>query len=166
MTKLALRPNQLLTRRPLVLLGPPKSLMRKGSPYGNLKNILYEHGFQVEQWSLPFNNPKKLSIYLAHRQEQLNNCHVFIDNELFEIFQTEFDRLQLKNSTFTKIVTHSDQRPFFLNILPEIEDSLLSLVIKEKSIISNLYWKPFDDKNIDIVLKYCRFLAELDFNAD
>lgn len=99
--KIALKPNCLLTRRPLKLVSGPKSIFFYRYPWAELPEVLYEHGYMVEVFNLPFNNKELRRKSFTLQLSQLNNSHIIID----DITYIEFSDVlkQVENSTVTII---------------------------------------------------------------
>ncbi len=66
LNNLVLRPNCLLTKNPLVFIPGPRSLFFYRSPWGQLPQFLFEHGYVTLTLSLPFRS-------LLIRQLQFQN---------------------------------------------------------------------------------------------
>lgn len=99
--KIELKPNCLLTKRPLKLVSGPKSIFYYQKPWGELPEVLYEHGYKASVMQLPFNNKTLRLKAFANRLSELNDCHIIIDEKTNQ----EFSELlkQVKNSTITVI---------------------------------------------------------------
>lgn len=155
-----LKPNCLLTRRPLKLVSGPKSLFYYRKPWGELPTVLYEHGYKVELISLPFNDKNLRKKALNMRLDELNNSHIIIDDMTFQEFNDELKNL--KNSTITIIgeTFNPNYKTFSLGYL------------LHKLWLKHLGFKATEPQNLFINAKlttwysfidYCVTLAELDF---
>jgi hypothetical protein len=96
-----LKPNCLLTKRPLKLVSGPRSLFFYRKPWGDLPEVLYEHGYKVEVFHLPFNNSQARQKIFTLRLADLHNSHVVIDSVTAEEFKNQISHIE--NSTITVI---------------------------------------------------------------
>lgn len=99
--KLELKPNCLLTKRPLKLVSGPKSIFFYQKPWGDLPEVLYEHGYRASVFQLPFNDKKLRQKSFHQRITELNDSHIIIDEKTYDEF---FEALkEVKNSSVTII---------------------------------------------------------------
>ena len=99
----ALKPNCLLTRRPLVFLSPVRSLFFYKNPWGRIIHILFEHGYKIDLFQLPFQNIQQQKIRLNKNAAELSKKHLFMDSVTYENLKDEFSEIQM--STITVIST-------------------------------------------------------------
>ena len=99
--RFALKPNCLLTRRPLIWLTPPRSVFFYKQPWSDIIDLLFEHGYKVSLLQLPFQNIEIKKKVILRNTERLNNSHVFVDSVTYELCRNEL--LNLINSTITVI---------------------------------------------------------------
>lgn len=158
-----LKPNCLLTKRPLKLVSGPKSLFFYSSPWGDLPEVLYEHGYRVSVMQLPFNNKELRQKAFSQRLSELNDSHIVIDEKTHQEF---FQSLKnVKNSTITIIGE---------NYLPDYKTSSLTYNLHrvwlkylgfETTEPQNLFLNA--DKNTWYAfIDHCVKLAELDFLSE
>lgn len=173
MPKLVLRPNQLLTRRDLIILAPPKSLLLAGKPWGNTKEILYEHGFRIRSLIIPYQ--VKTLILQKNYAKALSNKHLFIDENNYLLTSTFWNNQFPENSTLTILQNKNTQDHFklcFKKQPPNLWNQLITMFLLkfdlfpdfQKSI--SIYTQKLTEENIDLLLSHCQHLAELDFNQD
>lgn len=96
-----LKPNCLITNRPLKLVSGPRSLFFYKSPWGLLPEVLYEHGYKASVFQLPFNHQQQRQIIFKKNLSDLNDSHIIIDPASFHEFSESL--LKLQNSTITVI---------------------------------------------------------------
>lgn len=89
--ELALRPNCLLTRRPIYLLTRPRILFSLRSPWKKLHYFLHEHGYRIFII--------KAEHDLNQRVDQLNQSHIFCDSITYNKFREIF--VKNEHSTLT-----------------------------------------------------------------
>ncbi len=77
--ELVLRPNCLITRRPLCLLTGPRSLFYYRSPWQALHHYLFQHGYKVEIMKLPFQSYPQRENYLKLMLGKLTQSHIMCD---------------------------------------------------------------------------------------
>ena len=99
--KLELKPNCLLTKRPLKLVSGPKSIFFYQKPWSDLPEVLFEHGYRASVFQLPFNNKDLRQKAFANRLSELDHSHVVIDEKTYQEFSEALK--QLKNSTINII---------------------------------------------------------------
>lgn len=97
--ELVLRPNCLLTRRPIYLLTGPRSLFYYRSPWKALHNFLYQHGYKVHVFKLPFQSKIQREGYLHAMIAKLNQSHIMCDATTYQELRQVLN--QTKNSTLT-----------------------------------------------------------------
>ena len=98
---LALRPNCLLTRYPIVFINPPRSLFWHEKLGGWYQDLLTEHGYQVYCPPMAFRDRnlrfKSLENWL--KQQKGSRFHFVLTRTSLEEFKAIFDKLS--ESTFT-----------------------------------------------------------------
>ncbi|MCM2352564.1 MAG: hypothetical protein NDI63_03030 [Pseudobdellovibrio sp.] len=99
--KLELKPNCLLTKRPLKLVSGPKSIFFYQKPWGDLPEVLYEHGYRASVMQLPFNNKELRQKAFTHRLSELDNTHIIIDEQTYQEF---FEALKNVNNSTINII--------------------------------------------------------------
>lgn len=100
-TKITLKPNCLITRRPLKLVTGPRSLFHYKNPWDILPVVLFEHGYKADLFHLPFRDKTlRQQIFLKNRQ-QLDHSHIIIDEMTYLEFQEPLKHV--KNATITVI---------------------------------------------------------------
>ena len=97
--ELVLRPNCLLTRRPIYLLTGPRSIFYYRSPWKALHNFLYQHGYKVFVFKLPFQAKTQREGYLKAMINKLNQSHIMCDATTYQELRPLLE--QTKNSTIT-----------------------------------------------------------------
>lgn len=97
--ELVLRPNCLLTRRPIYLLTGPRSIFYYRNPWKELHNFLYQHGYKVFVFKLPFQSKVQREGYLKAMIEKLHQSHIMCDGTTYQELSPIFN--QIKNSTIT-----------------------------------------------------------------
>lgn len=97
--ELVLRPNCLLTRRPIYLLTGPRSIFYYRSPWKELHNYLYQHGYKVFVFKLPFQSPTQKAAYVKAMLTKLNQSHIVCDATTYQELQPLLS--QTENSTLT-----------------------------------------------------------------
>jgi hypothetical protein len=98
-SELALRPNCLLTRRPLVFLTGPRSVFYYQTPWQKAYYYLTEHGYQAQIVKLPFQKISDRIQYTRNVLRQLENSHIFCDQITYQ--QLSEALTDLKDSTLT-----------------------------------------------------------------
>ncbi len=73
-----LKPNCLITRRPLRLITGPRSVFFYNKPWGDLPYALQEHGYKAELLHLPFSNPE-LRKSVFYQNLTLHKAHFIVD---------------------------------------------------------------------------------------
>lgn len=102
---LALRPNCLLTRSPLVFLSGPRSLFAPQKMAINLQEFLLAHGYQVESPWLPFRSASQRRVFLLHwlQKNKSRSFHFFMAQDTWDEFQALLKENIHPYSTFTVI---------------------------------------------------------------
>lgn len=158
--KIELKPNCLLTKRPLKLVSGPKSLFHYQKPWGDLPEVLYEHGYKVSVMQLPFNNKEHRQKAMSNRLAELNNSHIIIDETTHQEFKHLLTKVQ--NSTIT-VIGESFKPDYKTSSLTySLHQAWLKYLGFQTTSPQNLFlnapkhtWYAFVD--------YCVKLAELDF---
>jgi hypothetical protein len=132
---LVLRPNCLLTRRPLKFISSKRSLFFY-KPYDRIIHFLYEHGYQVEL----IKNIKKLDPAL------LNYSHLFCDELTYE------NNMSLLQATQNSTINIISSKSSFLKDPP-----LYTIEVDDKFLINP------SDQMKNFFLDHCIHLAEEDF---
>ena len=163
---LALRPNCLLTRSPIVFLNGPRSLFFYEKLGGTLQDYIQAHGYQVLNPTLAFRN-KELRKHQLEKFLKTQNSQKFhfilgaqTQNEFNEIFKT------YPESTFT----HPED--FLKEDIPKPSTPLSyrfhQLLTNLYHIKSENYWATFPVKNVVLYerfLDHCIELAENEIYA-
>jgi hypothetical protein len=83
-------PNCLLTRSPLLFLTGPRSLFYFTSYWNTYTAYLAEHGYEVFNLKLPWNNPEqriqRFDQFLLEQEKNNNGFHLFLDSSTLEEF--------------------------------------------------------------------------------
>lgn len=180
---LALRPNCLLTRSPLVFLSGPRSLFSPQRIGNNLQDYLLAHGYQVSPLPLPFRSKihRQQSLLSWLKRNQSQSFHFFMaaptwvefQNELLAFFhpqstltvlnlQIDTPRPQIKDTKlnpFSIQPANVDQIPFTYR-LHQIYSRLMgaSALPYEQTLLQN------NSALYDRVLDHCIELAEDELN--
>jgi hypothetical protein len=158
---LALRPNCLMTRNPLVFITGPRSLFFYEKLGGTLQDFVAAHGYVVLNPVLPFRGklrPLALARFLESRQEKA--FHFVLSHRT----KNEFDEVFKKypGSTFTFA---EDFKKYFQdqNKTPNLGYRLHEVFCKLNGTEADDYSAVFPDKNVvlyDRFLDRCVDLAE------
>jgi hypothetical protein len=97
--ELVLRPNCLITRRPIYLLTGPRSIFYYRSPWKALQYYLVEHGYKVFVFKLPFQVKAQRESFLKAMKSKLNQAHVMCDATTYQELKPVLE--QLSDSTIT-----------------------------------------------------------------
>lgn len=161
--KLELKPNCLLTKRPLKLVSSPKSIFFYQKPWGSLPEVLFEHGYRITIMQLPFNNKKLRQQVFAHRLAELDNAHIIIDEKTY----LEFAEL-LKNVTNSTInIIGENFKPNYktFSLSYSLHRCWLQFLGYSVTAPQNLFLNA--DKNTWYAfIDHCVKLAELDFLSE
>lgn len=169
--ELALRPNCLLTRRPLYFLTGPRSLFYYRNPWKDLHNFLYQHGYKVSVIKLPFQSHSDRKIYLKSFISQMDQAHFFCDAITYQELKPLLDQTERSTITvFSEINLH---------YLPDTHHQILmNHKVKSLSyVLHQIYLKlkkistpsaaevglKIPAKTYDKILDHCVKLAEIDF---
>ena len=180
-----LRPNCLLTRKPIFLIAPHRSIFYYKKPWGSLHNLLYQHGYKVEIFHLPFRGTHLRNQVLQKKIAHLQNAHIVIDPVSYAELKDCFKNLE--NSTLT-IITHDHFDPTSQQVDQQIHETKIfnlppsSSQNRKFSIykLHQMYLKFFDQNTPDSrdlfldlnendqnsILDHFIKLAELDFTSD
>jgi hypothetical protein len=169
--ELALRPNCLLTRRPIYLLTGPRSIFYYRSPWKALHNFLYQHGYKIFVFKLPFQDKTQREGYLKAMITQLNQSHIMCDAITYQELRPLLE--QAKNSTIT-VLTDS--------LLGNLPDQTFQISMNHKAFsprysLHQAYLKlrhintpsasevglNIPPQIYDLILDHCVKLAEADF---
>lgn len=169
--ELVLRPNCLLTRRPIYLLTGPRSIFYYRSPWKALHNFLYQHGYKASVFKLPFQSLTQRHDYLMAMKDKLNQSHIFCDRTTYE--QLSDILKQTKNTTVTVLTASPlnllapqtyqivmDDRAFSFSYAIHQAYLKLRKIKTPKAIEVGLNMCP---ENYDMILDHCVNLAEMDF---
>lgn len=163
MIKIKLKPNCLLTKRPLKLVSGPKSIFFYNKPWGDLPEVLYEHGYKVSVMLLPFNNKTLRQKAFLNRLSELHNSHIIIDEKTYLEFAEALK--QVHNSTLN--IIGKDFKPDYTttSFTYKLHQAWVKTLGFEATSPQNLFlnakkqtWYSFID--------YCVKLAELDFVSE
>ena len=169
--ELALRPNCLLTRRPIYLLTGPRSIFYYQYPWKELHNYLYQHGYKVFVFKLPFHSKVARFDYLNAVLAKLDLSHVICDATTYQEVKPLLNKIQ--QATVTVL---SD---YHLMNLPEqsfqilmnyqvfslsysLHQAYLKLRNRATPSASEVGLK-IPDETYDKILDHCVKLAEIDF---
>lgn len=164
--RFALKPNCLLTRRPLIWLTPPRSIFYYKLPWSDILELLYEHGYKARLFQLPFQNNNLKKQVLKQNIAELQYAHIFVDSITYEICKSEL--MQLTTSTITVIGDAND--PVF-SFKPQNKHRSLSYFLHQKwcrflkqaTPASSNTFISCSETTWHKLLDHCVDLAELDF---
>lgn len=161
--KIELKPNCLLTKRPLKLVSGPKSIFFYRTPWGLLPEVLYEHGYRASVMQLPFNDKELRQKAFAHRLAELNDCHIVIDEKTYQEFSAPLKNV--KNSTITIIGKNYKPAYQTTSLTYNLHRAWLKFLGFEATSPQNLFLNA--DKNTWYAfIDHCVKLAELDFLSE
>ena len=169
-----LKPNCLITRRPIRLITGPRSVFFYNKPWGDLDYALQEHGYKAELLHLPFSNAGiRKSVF--DQQLVLHKTHFVIDLPTY--LELNIRPNNSPQCTFTviaskekvNILNQKTENLFFFD--PEYKTWNLSYFLHQKWCASRNIQTSSPDKlflNADLKTYYrfidhCVALAELDF---
>ncbi len=167
-----LKPNCLITRRPIRLITGPRSVFFYNKPWGSLTYALQEHGYKAELLQLPFSNPElRKSVFDKSNQP----IHYIVDLVTYHELNIQPDNSP--QSTFTVIsskekinsINQKTENLFFFD--PEYRTFHLGYFLHQKWCASRSIQTPSPENlflNADLKTYYrfidhCVVLAELDF---
>ncbi len=164
--RFALKPNCLLTRRPLIWITPPRSLFYYKKPWADIPLLLFEHGYKVNLLQLPFQNINLKKQVLNQKITKLKYSHIFVDSVTYMILKE--DLLQLASSTIT-VIGKNDDGVFHFEPLNTCFS--LSYFLHQKWCHFLNYQTPLQSETFiscsestwHKLLEHCVYLAELDF---
>lgn len=169
--KFNLKPNCLLTRRPLKLVTGPRSLFFYKNPWDLLPEVLYEHGYQVELFHLPFRGPEQRKFIFEKNKHHLENSHIIIDEQTYHEFEHALKNIE--NTTLTVIGSPNaiPTSPTTFVFTPNYKPLSLSYVFHRKwlQFLGQITPDPqylfikADEKTWFPFIDHCVKLAELDF---
>jgi len=166
-----LKPNCLLTRRPVFLIPSVRSLFFYQKPWGNLESVLFDHGYKVSILSIPFNRIELRQKAFYQSLSKLNNSHIVIDQATYVEFENQLS--QVKNSTITVTTTNenkSDPSNYHIFNVPKVRTTLSYIL--HKSWLSSRHISVPDSSSLFVnadhetfyrFIDHCVKLAELDF---
>lgn len=161
--KIELKPNCLLTKRPLKLVSGPKSIFFYRLPWGMLPEVLYEHGYRASVMQLPFNNKAHRQTAFTRRLAELNDCHIVIDEKTYHEFSEALKNV--KNSTITIIGENYKPNYQTSSLTYSLHRAWLKFLGFETTEPQNLFLNA--DKNTWYAfIDHCVKLAELDFLSE
>ncbi len=161
--KIELKPNCLLTKRPLKLVSGPKSIFFYRAPWGLLPEVLYEHGYRASVMQLPFNDKKLRQKAFTNRLAELNDCHIVIDEKTYQEFSSLLKNV--KNSTITIIGDNYKPAYTTTSLTYNLHRTWLKFLGFEATSPQNLFLNA--DKNTWYAfIDHCVKLAELDFLSE
>jgi len=178
-----LRPNCLLTRKPILFITPCRSPFYYKKPWGKFIELLSSHGYNVEILQLPFQNTKLRRQSIEHQITNMNSKHIVVDHVTFE--ETKDLLASIQNSTLTVItskvnflknnnspkcnndkyfqIQSSTENPIFtLYALHELYMSLC----KQKIPHSTELYISINENDKNVILNHFIKLAELDFMTE
>lgn len=167
-----LRPNCLLTRRPILFLTPPRSLFFYNNAYGFVAHVLFEHGYNVDIYQLPFQNIQFKKLNLHKNVADLNHCHLFIDSTTAHDLKDELKLIL--NSTITVIGSAENLNSDYFVFHPKYKKkSFLYWLHQKWCNLQGLQCPSYSEtlnecpENIwHQLLDHCVQLAEIDFTKD
>ncbi|MGZ3743871.1 MAG: hypothetical protein ACXWRA_08470 [Pseudobdellovibrionaceae bacterium] len=119
-----LKPNCLLTRKPVVFINGPRSIFYFRKYWNSYPEILAEHGYEVFTLPLPWRGPARLHKmkYFLNQQEQNSKkyhfvCDEFSSQELKELLtqsSTVSSLTILKNQN--EMISNNKRSGFFLDV--------------------------------------------------
>jgi hypothetical protein len=100
---LALRPNCLLTKYPLVFINGPRSLFYHEKLGENLQQFLEAHGYKVQRPTLAFRTTslRKLALQIWFKQNPSTHYHLVLAKETHEEFKSLFSQISGLSFTFS-----------------------------------------------------------------
>lgn len=175
--KLALRPNCLLTRRPLLFLTPTRSVFFYKQVWLPTTHLLTEHGYKASEFQLPFQDIPLKNQYLSQMKNKLQYSHLWLDEITYQETQSFFDSfLPDSTSTLTIFTDKSNpvNRPACYNFSaqrtnPRLGYQLHTLWSQWKNLAvmpAHAYITNINIEQRDQLLDHCIQLAELDFDLD
>lgn len=107
---LALRPNCLLTRSPLVFVSGPRSLFSPEPMAAELRQFIQAHGYQVAPLWMPFRSDqqRRKTVQQWLQQNQTKSFHFFMADQTWLELQPVFERCWHPHSTLNLIRQPSD----------------------------------------------------------
>lgn len=161
---LALRPNCLMTRNPLVFITGPRSLFFFEKLGGTLQDFVAAHGYVVLNPVLPFRGETRkqaLSRFLENRQEKA--FHFILSQHT----QKEFSEILQKypGSTFTYAEGFNK---YFENrsITPDLKYRMHRLFCKLNGAVADDFSAVFPEKNVVLYDRFLDRCIELAENED
>lgn len=172
-----LKPNCLITRRPIRLITGPRSVFFYNKPWGDLAYALQEHGYKAELLHLPFSDTDlRRSVFQRKLIDQ--SIHFIIDLPTY--LELNIQPEKSTQCTFTVIVANEkmnsmDQKSenlFFFD--PKYTTWHLGYFLHQKWCASRgLHTSPPENLFLNADLKtyyrfidHCVTLAELDFQLE
>lgn len=152
-----------MTKRPLILVSGPKSIFHYQKPWGDLPEVLYEHGYRVSVMQLPFNNKSLRQQAFTNRLSELDNTHIIIDEQTYQEFSQSLKLV--KNATINIIGE---------TFKPNYRTSSLSYSL-HRCWLKYLGYSVTDPQNLFVnagkdtwyaFIDHCVKLAELDFLSE
>ncbi len=170
-----LKPNCLITRRPIRLITGLRSVFFYNKPWGDLPIALYEHGYKAELLHLPFSNPElRKTVFNKYDQP----THYIIDLPTY--LELNIQPNNSPQSTFTVIsskekinsINQKTENLFFFD--PKYKTWNLGYFLHQKWCASrSIQTSPPDNLFLNADLKtyyrfidHCVALAELDFQLE
>ncbi len=160
---IALRPNCLISRYPLLFLGGKKSLFYFKGYWGDLPCFLVEHGYEVFHLDLPWKAKEQrlesLHQFLLEKNKENLKFHLVIDETSLCLVENLFSRqnYQCVKSclaiTGEKSVTSKTSTRITSSSLKPLNQPLeyLSLPLKKRSWLWRLHeWKTGQNKTLDL----------------
>jgi hypothetical protein len=167
-----LRPNCLITRRPLVFITPPRSLFWYKNPWQHITHILYEHGYKVSVFQLPFQKISDQKKIFSRNKDQLQNSHVFLDTVTYQNLKAELS--ELTDSTLTVITDAEDLKLTTFQFNTCYKNKSLSYYVHQfwcktlglKTPPADQVFENCPEKIWHKFLDHCIHLAEIDLEKD
>jgi hypothetical protein len=177
-SKLALRPNCFLTRRPLCFIPPPRTWFNYRAPWSDLVGHLQRHGYEARLLPWPFRGSPDLTRALHLNASLASYSHLFVDGATFSQQEAGFlNFIQQNASTLTVIAPSAPLIPaenlFFLHS-PTVptrwhyyaHQTWLRWQRHQDTLSDHTFINPLNEDSLKRVLLHGQRLAELDFQMD
>lgn len=168
--ELALRPNCLLTRRPIKIIPGLNSLLLNNKGWQNIETYLFEHGYNTTLIFLPYNNKQLRKSCYMKIHDQLENSHILMNRTTYLEFQSMLNLL-----THSTLSILSCKNEVFLNknistlVMPQQKStanfslhSLFMRLMKNDPGAPNENLLTYSDVIYSKILDRCVELAEID----
>lgn len=167
-----LRPNCLITRRPLVFITPPRSLFWYKKPWQDMTHVLYEHGYAVSVFQLPFQKIGDQKKIVLRNIDRLKKSHIFLDSVSYENLKDELQGLM--DSTITVVSSSIEAPSVTFQFHSNYKNNSFNYFIHQvwcrilglKTPPPNQVLENCPDQVWHLFLDHCVQLAEIDFEKD